>query len=429
MTGAKLALGTAIVLLAVAPLAAQEPEGWTLARLLEHARANEPSIRAARLEAQAMEAEAKQASLWANPRIDVEHRHEPGGTDRQTMATAEFPLDLFRRGPRVAAAKASVAVASALAEERERALLLDVHMAYSRYLGAARRLAVLDRLLAQARNTLSLLESRAAAGAIPRLERDQASIEVTRIEASRAAVVGARDMALAELRRSIGLPAGTPMTVSDTLDRSIPWADIEVALQGTAHTAAITDRPDVRAAAAQVVVEATRRDQAKSDGKFDVSVYGGYMRMRSAFPQMGLAPDGSPVPIEGTFHNVVAGAMIDLPLFNRNQGTVAAAEIRTTSAQQQVEARKLAVAAEIDGAIARLRAAVAVARTFTTQSRDVARQNVDVVREAHALGRHTLLEVVMEQQRYLEVEMAYTEALMEVLDAHAAWQSAVGRHQ
>ena len=30
----------------------------------------------------------------------------------------------------------------------------------------------------------------------------------TRIEASRAAVVGARDMALAELRRSIGLPAG-----------------------------------------------------------------------------------------------------------------------------------------------------------------------------------------------------------------------------
>ena len=74
-------------------------------------------------------------------------------------------------------------------------------------------------------------------------------------------------------------------------------------------------------------------------------------------------------------------------------------------------------------------AATAAAQTFTTQSRDIARQNVDVVREAHALGRHTLLEVVMEQQRYLEIEMAYTEALMEVLDAHAAWQSAVGRHQ
>lgn len=428
MTVTKVAVGIAI-LLAATPVTAQEREGWTLARLLEHARANEPSIRAARLEVQAMEAEAKQASLWANPRLDVEYRHEPGGMDRQTMATAELPLDLFRRGPRVAAAKASVAVASALAEERERMLLLDVHMAYSRYLGAARRLAVLDRLLAQARNTLSLLESRVAAGAIPRLERDQASIEVTRIDASRAAVAGARDMALAELRRSIGLPAGTPVTVSDTLDTAIPWAEIDVALLGTAHMTAVTDRADVRAAAAQVVVETTRRDQAKSEGKFDLSVYGGYMRMRSGFPQMGLAPDGSPVPIEGTFHNVVAGAMIDLPLFNRNQGAIAAAQIRTASAQQQVEARKLAVAAEIEGARARLRAAVAAARTFTTQSRDIARQNVDVVREAHALGRHTLLEVVMEQQRYLEVEMAYTEALMEVLDAHAAWQSAVGRHQ
>lgn len=428
MTARRLAAGFAI-LLAAAPSAAQESEGWTLTRLLDYARAHEPSIRAARLEAQAVDAEARQASLRANPRIDVEHRQEPGGMDRQTMVTAELPLELFRKGPRIGAAKADVAVAAATAEDRERLLLLDVHMGYTRYLGASRRLAVLDGLLVQARNTLALLESRTAAGAIPRLERDQASIEVTRIEAARAAVVGNRDTALAGLRRAVGLPAGTPMNVTDSLDSAIRWAEIDVALLGSAHHAAVTDRADVRAAVAQVGAETARREQARSEGRADVSVYGGYMRMRSAFPQMGLEPDGSPVPIEGTFHNVVAGAMIDVPLFNRNQGNVAAAELRAASAQQQLEARKLAVAAEIDSATARLRAAAAAARVFTKQSRDIARQNVDVVREAHSLGRHTLLEVVMEQQRYLEVEMAYTEALMELLEAHAAWQSAVGRHQ
>ena len=428
MTAGTLAVAIAI-LLAAAPSVAQEPEGWTLARLLEHARAHEPSIRAARLEAQAVEAEARQASVWANPRIDVEHRQVPGGMDRQTMATAEMPLELFRRGPRTAAAKATAVVASAMAEDRERMLLLDVHMAYSQYLGTSRRLTVIDGLLTQARNTLALLESRTTAGAIPRLERDQASIEVTRIEASRAAAGGARDRALAELRRSIGLAAGTPMTLTETLDTAIPWGEIDVALAGPVHTAAVTERADVRAAAAQVEVETTRREQLKSEGRFDLAVYGGYMQMRSAFPQMGLASDGSHVPIEGTFNNVVVGAMIDLPLFNRNQGSVAAADIRAASAQQLVEARKLAVAAEVEGVTARLRAAAAAVRAFTQRSRDLARQNVEVVREAHGLGRHTLLEVVMEQQRYLEVEMAYTEALMELLDAHAAWQAAIGRHQ
>ena len=427
MTARRLTIGWALLLLAT-PATAQD--GWTLSRLLEHARTHEPSIRAARLDVQAMEAEATQASLWANPRIDVEHRQVPGGMDRQTMATAEFPLELFRRGPRVAVARANIVAAGAMAEDRERMLLLDVHMAYSRYLGAARRLTVLDGLLTQARNTLALLDARVSAGAIPRLERDQASIEVTRIEAARASVAGAREMALAEVRRSIGLPAGTPLTIADTLDSAIPWAAIDVALTGTAHATAVSDRADVRAAVAQVGVETARGEQAKSEGRFDLSLYGGYMQMRSGFSQLGLAPGTHvPVPIEGTFHNAVVGAMIDLPLFNRNQGSVAAAGFRTAAAEQQLESRKLAVAAEIDSARARLRAAVAGARAFTKQSRDIARQNVDVVREAHSLGRHTLLEVVMEQQRYLEVEMAYTEALMELLDAHAAWQAAVGRHQ
>ena len=428
MTAGKLAVAMAILLAAARP-AAQEREAWTLSRLLEHARANEPSIRAARLEAQAVAAEVRQASLWANPRIDVEHRQVPAGMDRQTMATAEMPLELFRRGPRTAAAKATAVVASAMAEDRERMLLLDVHMAYSQYLGTSRRLAIIDGLLTQARSTLALLESRATAGAIPRLERDQASIEVTRIEASRASVAGTRERALAELRRSIGLPAGTPIAVAETLDDAIPWAEIDVALAGPPHALAITERADVRAATAQVDVETTRREQLKSERRFDLAVYGGYMRMRSGFSQMGLAPDGSPVPIEGTFNNLVVGAMIDLPLFNRNQGSVAAADLRAASAQQLVEARKLAVAAEIESETARLRAAATAVRAFTQRSRDLARQNVEVVREAHSLGRHTLLEVVMEQQRYLEVEMAYTEALMELLDAHAAWQAAIGRHQ
>ena len=426
----RLVVGGCISVALLAPgLAAQEREGWTLVRLLEHARASEPAILASRLEVDVMEAEVRQAALWSNPRVEVEHRQVPGAMDRQTMATVEWPLELFRRGPRAAAARAAVAVASAMAEDRERLLLLDVHMAYSNHLGATRRLTVLDELLVESRRTIGLLDSRAAAGAIPRLERDQASIEASRIEAARAVAAGAVERTMAELRRSIGLQRGTPMTLAQTLDTAVPWAEIDAALLGAPHAAAMEDRPDVHAAVAQVDSETARLEQARSEGRFDVALYGGYMRMASGFPQFGLDASGARVPIEDTFHNIVAGATIDLPLFNRNQGTVAAAGARVAAARKTVEARKLAAAAELDGAQARLRAAAAAARAFTDQVRETARRNVEVVREAYSLGRHTLLEVIMEQQRYLELEMAYTEALMELLDAHAAWQAAIGRHQ
>ena len=423
------AMGMLVAVLASASLEAQEHAGWTLARLLEHARAHEPTLRAARLEVQIIEAELQQAELRANPRVEIEHRQVPGGMDRQTMATAAIPLELFRRGPRAAAARANVAVASAMAEERERNLLLDVHMAYSRYLVATRRLSVLDELIDQGRRTLSLLESRAAAGAIPRLERDQASVDVSRLEATRAVTAGAVESALVELRRSIGLEAGTPMTIADTLESAIAWTEIDAALLGPGAAMPVGDRSDLRVALAQVGVETARREQAKSEGRFDVAVFGGYMRMRSGFPQLGLDPTGVPVPIEATFNNVVVGAMIDVPLFNRNQGTIAAAELRAVAARHTADARRLAAAAELDVARARLRGAAASVRAFTKELRQTARRNVDVLLESYALGRNTRLEVAAEQQRYLEVEMAYGEALMEVLDAYAAWQAAMGRHQ
>lgn len=423
------AVGMIVAVLWSAPVAAQEPAGWTLSRLLEHARTNEPSLRAARLEVQIMEAEAQQAGLWANPRVEVEHRQVPRGMDRQTMATAEMPLELFRRGPRAATARANVTVASAMAADRERMLLLDVHMAYSRYLGAARRLTVLDELLEQGRRTLSLVESRAAAGAIPRLERDQVSIDVSRLEATRAVTAGSVESALAELRRSIGLEPGTPMIIADTLETAIAWMEIDAALRGAEVAMPAVDRPDLRAALAQVDAETARREQAESEGRFDLAIFAGYMRMKSGFSQLGLSPTGVPVPIEGTFNNVVVGAMIDVPLFNRNQGTVAAAELRTAAAKYAADARRLAVAAEVDGGRARLRAAATSVRAFTKELRQTARRNVEVLRESYSLGRNTRLEVVAEQQRFLEVEMAYAEALMELLDAYAAWQAAMGRHQ
>jgi outer membrane protein, heavy metal efflux system len=430
MRSRTLMAGVTIAFLIAPQVRAQSEEPWTLARLLAYAREHEPTLDAARLNAQAVQEDVRQAALRANPKLTLERRQQFGGMDRQTTAMAEWPLEWGRRAARVGTARADLKLAAATAADRERLVEFTIHEAHHTYLAAVRRVTVLDELLAQARRTLALLDERAAAGATPRLERDQAAVETKRLEAQHLTARGAADAARVELQLAAGLTPSSSFTVGETLETLVPWAHIDLALQGAATSPQVIDtRPDVVAASAMIEVAAGRKGQAQAEGRIDLSIFAGYMRMVAGFPQRGLNDGGTPVPIEGTFNNGVAGVMVDIPLFDRNQGAVAAAELRAAAARREGDARRLAATAEAEAAHARLRGTVAAARLFSQEIRDTARRNVDVVREAYTLGRNTLLDVVMEQRRYLDIEMAYTEALMDVLDAHAAWVAATWRQQ
>jgi cobalt-zinc-cadmium efflux system outer membrane protein len=58
--------------------------------------------------------------------------------------------------------------------------------------------------------------------------------------------------------------------------------------------------------------------------------------------------------------------------------------------------------------------------------RDVARRNLDVVRGSYELGRGSLLDVIAEQRRFIDVETGYTDALKQVYDAAVDVERAVG---
>ena len=80
-------------------------------------------------------------------------------------------------------------------------------------------------------------------------------------------------------------------------------------------------------------------------------------------------------------------------------------------------ARQRAARAEIDAAVAREREARRAVEIYSTNVRELARQNVDVMLEAYDLGRFPLSDVLTEQRRYLEVEGAYTEVLLRAYEA------------
>ena len=52
--------------------------------------------------------------------------------------------------------------------------------------------------------------------------------------------------------------------------------------------------------------------------------------------------------------------------------------------------------------------------------RDLARRNLDVVRQTFDLGRATVFDVLAEQKRWLEIEQGYTAAAREAWEARVA---------
>jgi cobalt-zinc-cadmium efflux system outer membrane protein len=346
--------------------------------------------------------------------------------DNQTAIAVEWPLDLFRRRGRVGVADRDVAVTELGVADRERVLAADVRAKYGEVLAAVRDLTVLDELVTTARRQHALLQSRVQEGASPPLERDLLDVELRRLESDRLLQVGRTEAALFELKRVLGLPVDDPLSVRDTLELLVQ-RESSAALPGADGTSAVLQRrADVRQAEAQVGVADARIDSAQREGRFDVSLFGSYMRMDAGFPQRGFGPDGRLEPVRGVFHNLAAGARVTMPLLNRNQGEVAAARAERAGAAAAYDAAQLSARTEVAAARAMDARARQAVRLYTGGAQALARQNFSVVGESYDLGRVTVFDVLAEQRRYLEVERAYTEALRAAYEARTALTRALG---
>lgn len=398
--------------------------GMSLADAITLAVRQEPSIRGARMQIDVAAGRRRQAALRANPTATIERKKEPGGTDNQTTFGAQLPLELFRRGARVAAAEREIDVVRFEVADRERLLAADVRARYGAALVAIRELTVLEELVGAVGRQLELLTARAQEGAAPPLERDLLDVEVRRLKTDQRLQAARVDTALVELRRILGLVPEAALALRETLDALVTHESGAAPPPTTDDV--VRERPDVRAAEARIhAADATIR-QSVSDGRVDVTLFGSYMRMDAGFMQQGFAPDGSLQRVRGVFNYVTGGAMVTLPLLNRNQGAIAAARAEHSAAEAArdaalLQSRTEAAAARIDDASAR----EAVAQ-YRDAIRPMARKNLDVVSETFALGRATVFDVLNEQRRYLDIERAYTDALRSAFEARTRLQLAAG---
>ena len=390
-----------------------------IARALER----EPSLRAVRSDIEAARGLQQQAGLHPNPTLTFERRDEPAGTDHLTSIGIQWPLDLFRRAARVQTAERGLQATRLAVADRERGLVADVRLQYGVAAAAVRDVSVADELVAAAERQWDVVRARVDAGGTPPLERDLLDVELRRLETGRLLAAGRADVALVQLKQLLGMSPEEPLLLRETLETLVAGSTSEMAPPAPAS---MTARADVREAEARVTLADARVDQARREGRIDISLFGTYMRMDNGFPQQGVSAAGALERVRGQFNYVAGGAIVMLPLFNRNQGQIAAAEAERSGAEARREAAELAARAEVAAAQARDARAGRAVSLYAAGVRTLARQNLDVVRQTFDLGRATVFDVLTEQRRYLEIEQAYTTTLREAWEARAALKRALG---
>jgi len=412
--------GFVVALWALAPsaAAAQSPQpvgGLSIEQLIAMALDKHPSLAEARAMIAAAEGRRAQARLRPNPTVSAMLRREVGGMDRMTDASATLPLELFRRGPRVAMAEAAVGEAAAEARRTMLASELEVRRAYGAVLAARRRAEIAREIEATARTTFELVDASAKEGVAPEIERDLARVELDRMSARRQFAEAERDAAAAGLFAAVGVPG---VDAAGTLEAAVVAQAVDAI---AAHDpAAITDHPDVVAAEARVRGREAEIVQLRSEGGWDMSLSAGYVRMRSGFPFEAFDGVGQLRGIEATFHNVSASAMVMVPLFNRNQGAVAAGVAERDAARASAAAAAIAVEAERSRTRVELRAALDIAARYRKTIVPQAVRNLDTITKRYGLGRGTLFDVLQARQQLLQIQDEYTDALRRAYDAHVA---------
>jgi cobalt-zinc-cadmium efflux system outer membrane protein len=398
----------------------------TIDQLVADALERAPAIVAAAARKDAATGNALQAALGANPELMTSRRDEIGGMNAQTSVGISVPLELGRRGARMAVGDQEVARARLLIEEARRQVASAVRLAAVRAMAGDRLVEIGADLVTSRRQWRDVLAARVTSGLSAPVDRDAAEVDLrlAEIELTKARALAAARWA--ELKAAAGLDPASPLTLASGLEevvgaiRRTPIADPQA---GGSLTLA---RPDVREADAAIAVAVAREHLARQDGKLDVSFDATYMHSLAGFPQLGLTAAGAPEPIRNRMNEVMFGATVMLPARNRNQGAIAAAEAGIRAMTAERDARVIGAHAEIESARARDAEAGRALEIWSGGLLPLAAQNLSVARQSYEIGRATRFEVLSEERRYLELQAAYVAALTEGYEARVILAQALG---
>lgn len=410
-----------ILLILLATVALAQTNEMGLEDAVKYALANNKNIQADRKQLEIAAGRLKQAGLRANPMLETSGLSSLRDTSMKSASVMmSVPLEAGgRRSRRIEVAERELERMKYEVAERERRLTAEVRAKYGEAVEAMRNFDLNERLLELNQNSYRIIKARVTEGASAPLEQSQLQVEVSKLEAQKQTFASRVVVLQEELKALLG--------AEEDIKFRDEFSEIPLTLtKETLLQTAFNSRPDLQAARVAETVADAMIEQAKTEGKYDLSVFAelGFQSWR--FDQFGFSHDGALERVAMSNGMVRAGVTITLPTRNKNQGNIEAAVAAKDEARLRREFIETMIRREVAAAYARWQGAARVLKTYNTDLLAASQNNLRVVRASFDLGYLRTTDVLAEQRRLVEVQMSYTAALKEEFLARTEVETVTG---
>lgn len=398
--------GAALVLSLASPAWAQTGEVLTLPEALARAESQAPALAAAKAAVDAARGRTEQAGYMPNPeaRLEVENFSGSGlysGLDlaETTLAIGQTIEMGGKRETRIAAGNAEIVAAETRQTIARADLNLEVRRLFAIALASREQVALAQGALDRARDLAKVAQTLVDAGREPPLRALRARAAAAEAEAEFERVSAEDGSARAALAALLG----------DTVAPSAVVGTFE-ALTETPKLVDPTDTLDVRLALAEAESARAIVSRERAAAATDITAELGVKRFEDSRDTA-----------------VVFGLSMPIPIFDRNQGNIAAASADVSAAN----ARRLQALAEavrrMNEADSLLRAAKARVATLEASAVPAANEALQLARAGFEAGRFTLLDVLDAEAAFASAQSALIDARRDRANAAAALSRAVAR--
>ncbi len=360
----------------------------------------QPAVRAAVHEVAASDAAVGQAGKIPNPSLAWLREGQQAGA-RSTTVQISQPIELGgKRQARIALARSEADLARSELALRRRAIRADVIAAWYTVLVAQDSQALAEELAGLAQRSADVAARRVAAGKVSpidatraRLGTVDAATELTRTRAE-------LEVARARLGALVG--AAPPSIALDGAADALPAPPPRPALR-----ARLVDSGAVARARGQLAAQEAQAGVERAARVPDLTL------------TLGSQREDEPERRAAGRRQAVFGVSVPLPLFDRNDGRLAAALRRTDKARDELAAAERAAGADLDAAWTRYAAARDEATLLQRDAIPYAYSAWTLTLRGFDAGKFGFLDVLDAQRTWFQARVRRAGALLAAWNAYA----------
>lgn len=349
---------------------------------------NNPSLQEAATQVAAARGRAQQASLYPNPMMSTA---SPQLAGNQSMYNVFWSQEVVTRG------KLRLSTEAALREAQEAELrlvrarfdlLTTVRQRYYTALAAQARVDVLGQLVDIARKSHDVGIRLFKGGEGSRTDAILLDIELDRSEVAKENAATLLEANKRQLAAAAGVPDLAIARLGGDLNAKLPSYEMIAVQQGVISQNALARIAEVEVARSNVLL-----DRARVEPFPNFNFMGGWQYQL----------DGAGAPNNQGIYQV----SMSLPLWNRNQGAIRAAQATVGTSQAQLGRVRNELAGDAAAALGRYLAARQMVERYESQIVPKARETQRLTQQAYSEGQLDFLRLLQSQRTLVEVDLGY----------------------